>query len=285
MSSSAALTEDSPRGTLRRRRVLPGFGLSTGFTLFYLSVLVLIPLAGLVWKSSGQSWDTFVETVTSDRAIAAYKLSFGGAFIAAALNGVFGVVVAWVLVRYEFPGRRLLDALVDFPLALPTAVAGITFSSLYVPNGWIGHYTDLFGVKVSYTQLGVVVMMVFISMPFVVRTVQPVLESIEREVEEAAASLGANRFQTLARVVVPAVLPTILTGVALGFARAVGEYGSVIFIAGNIPLKTEIAPLIVVFELESFDYAGAAAVALVLLLGSFLVIGAVNLLSRALRNA
>jgi sulfate transport system permease protein len=284
LTRSIALA-NRPRGLLRQRRVLPGFSLSLGFTLVYLSLLVLIPLAGLVWKTSGLGWDEFWRTVTSPRAIAAYKLSFGGALIAAVVNGVLGVILAWVLARYEFPGRRLLDALVDFPLALPTAVAGITFSSLYVPNGWLGEYTNLLGVKVSYTKLGVVIMMVFISMPFVVRTVQPVLQSLEREVEEAAASLGASRRQTITRIILPALLPTVLTGVALGFARAVGEYGSIIFIAGNIPLRTEIAPLIVIFELEEFDYAGAAAVALVLLIGSFLIIGAVNLLSRVVRNA
>jgi sulfate transport system permease protein len=268
---------------LGQRRVLPGFGLSLGFTIVYLSMLVLVPLAGLVWRASGLGVDDFIRITTSDRAIAAYKLSFGGALIAALVNGVLGVVLAWVLVRYRFPGRRLLDALVDFPLALPTAVAGITFSSLYVPSGWLGEYTNLLGVKVSYTQLGVVLMMVFISMPFVVRTVQPVLESLDRDVEEAAASLGASRVQTVRRVILPALLPTVLTGVALGFARAVGEYGSIIFIAGNLPQRTEIAPLLIIFQLEAFHYAGAAAIALVLLLGSFLIIGAINLLSRAVR--
>ena len=270
---------------MRRRRVLPGFGLSLGFTITYLSLLVLIPLAGLFYKAYGGGWDSFVEVTTSERAIAAYRLTFFASLIAALVNGVLGSIVAWVLVRYEFPGKRVLDSLVDFPLALPTAVAGLTFSSLYVPQGWLGQYADLLGVKVSYTQLGVVVILTFIAMPFVVRTVQPVLQAMERDVEEAAASLGASRRQTITGVIIPSVLPAVLTGVGLAFARAVGEYGSVIFIAGNLPRKTEIAPLLVVFQLEQFNYSGAAAIAVVLLLGSFLIIGAINVLSRAVRHA
>jgi sulfate transport system permease protein len=264
--------------------VLPGFGLSLGFASAYLSALVLIPLAGLVFKAYDGGWDDFVRITTSDRALAAYKLTFYASLVAALVNGVLGSIVAWVLVRYSFPGRRILDSLVDFPLALPTAVAGLTFSSLYVPKGWLGQYADLLGVRVSYTQLGVIVILTFIAMPFVVRTVQPVLQALDRDVEEAAATLGASRRQTITGVILPAVLPAMLTGVALAFARAVGEYGSVIFIAGNLPRKTEIAPLLVVFQLEQFNYAGAAAIAVVLLMGSFLIIGAINVLSRTVRN-
>jgi sulfate transport system permease protein len=268
----------------RQRRILPAFGLSLGFTVVYLSLIVLIPLAGLVWQASGLGLDEFISVTTSPRAIAAFKLTFGASFISALINAVLGVVVAWVLVRYRFPGRRVLDALVDFPLALPTAVAGLTYSSLYVPKGWLGHYTNMAGIKVSYDQVGVVLILTFIAMPFVVRTVQPVLQTLDRQVEEAAASLGATRVQTLFRVILPALVPTVLTGTALAFARAVGEYGSVIFIAGNLPLKTEIAPLLVVIQLESFDYAAASAIALVLLIGSVSIVGAINLTSRRLAH-
>jgi len=273
-----------PGGAIKRRRVLPGFGISLGFATTYLSLLVLIPLAGLFFRAYGGGWDDFVRVTTSDRAIAAYKLTFFASLIAALINGVLGVIVAWVLVRYEFPGRRLFDALVDFPLALPTAVAGLTFSSLYVPSGWVGQYADIFGVTVSYTRLGVIVILTFIAMPFVVRTVQPVIQAMDRDIEEAAASLGASRRQILTGVIIPALFPAILTGVALAFARAVGEYGSVIFIAGNLPRKTEIAPLLVIIQLEQFNYAGAAAIAVVLLLGSFVIIGVINLLSRRVRS-
>lgn len=268
----------------RRRRVLPGFAPSLGFTLVYLSMLVLIPLAGLLWKASGGGWSDFVRITTSDRAIAAYRLTVTASLAAAVINGLFGTILAWVLVRYQFPGRRFVDALVDFPLALPTAVAGLTYTSLYVPNGWIGQYADIAGIKVAYTQLGIIVVLTFIALPFVVRTVQPVILTIERDVEEAAATLGANRFDTLRRVILPALLPAMLTGVGLAFARAVGEYGSVIFIAGNLPRKTEIAPLLVIIQLEEFNYAGAAAIATVLLAGSFTLIGAINLLSRGVRH-
>lgn len=243
-------------------------------------MLVLIPLAGLFFKASGQGLDDFIRVTTSDRAIAAYRLTLVASFVAAILNGVFGTILAWVLVRYRFPGRRLIDALVDFPLALPTAVAGLVYTSLYVPQGWIGRCIDFFGIQVAYTQLGIIVVLTFIALPFVVRTVQPVMESLEREVEEAAATLGAGRTQTFRRVLIPALTPAILTGVALGFARAVGEYGSVIFIAGNIPRKTEIAPILVVFQLEEFNYEGAAAIAVVLLVISFITVGAINVLSR-----
>jgi sulfate transport system permease protein len=263
---------------------LPGFGLSLGFAVTYLSLLVLIPLAGLFFKAYDGGWGDFVRVTTSDRAIAAYRLTFLASLVAALVNGVLGFVVAWVLVRYRFPGRALLDALVDFPLALPTAVAGLTFSSLYVPSGWVGRYLDVFGVQVTYTQLGVMVVLTFVAMPFVVRTVQPVLVALDREIEEAAATLGANRRQTIGRVIIPALVPSLLTGIALAFARAIGEYGSVIFIAGNLPRKTEIAPLLVVVQLEQFNYAGASAIAVVLLLGSFVTIGAINLLGRAARR-
>lgn len=269
---------------VRRRRVLPGFGLSLGFATLYLSLLVIIPLAGLGWRASGQGWDDFVRVTTSDRAIAAYRLTAFASLAAALINGVFGTIMAWTLVRYRFPGRRLVDALVDFPLALPTAVAGLTYTSLYVPNGWIGQYADLAGFKVAYTQLGIVGVLTFISLPFVVRTVQPVIQAMDRDIEEAAASLGAGRLQVLTRVMIPALFPSILTGVALAFARAVGEYGSVIFIAGNLPRKTEIAPLLVFIQLEEFNYAGASAIALVLLAGSFLTIGVINLLGKRVRH-
>ncbi len=264
--------------------MLPGFGLSLGFTVLYLSFLVLIPLAGLVWKASGQGLDDFVRVTTSDRALAAYRVTLVCSIAAALINGFFGTILAWVLVRYSFPGRRILDAMVDFPLALPTAVAGLTFTSLYVPQGWIGQYTNMFGVRVAFTQLGIIVVLTFIALPFVVRTVQPVIQAFEFDVEEAAATLGASRLQILRRIIFPALLPAVLTGVTLGFARAVGEYGSVIFIAGNIPRKTEIGPILVVFQLEEFNYAGAAAIAIVLLFGSFLTIGALNLVTRSVRR-
>ena len=274
----------APAWAVRRRRVLPGFGLSVGFVATYLGLLVLIPLAGLVYRASGLGWDEFARITTSDRAIAAYQLTLLCSAVAAAINGVFGTILAWVLVRYRFPGRRLVDALVDFPLALPTAVAGITYTSLYVPNGWIGQYFDLVGVKVAYTRLGIIVVLTFIALPFVVRTVQPVIQSMERQIEEAAATLGAGRVETFRRVIIPGLLPSVLTGVALGFARAVGEYGSVIFIAGNIPRATEIAPILVVFQLEEFNYAGASAIAMVLLLISFATVGLINVLSRVGRH-
>ncbi len=263
-----------------QRRALPGFGMSLGFTVFYLSLLVLIPLAGLFLKSSTLGWSDFIRIVASERAMAAYRLTFGASLVAALVNGVFGLLLAWVLVRYSFPGRRLLDAFVDFPLALPTAVAGITYSSLYVPKGWVGQFVAPLGIKVAYSQLGVILVLIFVTIPFVVRTLQPVLQSMERDVEEAAATLGANRMQTVTRVLVPGLMPAWLTGLALAFARAIGEYGSVIFIAGNLPLRTEIAPLLVVMQLEEFNYAGATAIAVVLLVASFGTVGLINLLSR-----
>lgn len=250
----------------------------------YLSLLVLIPLAGLVWKSSGQGWGDFVSVTTSGRALAAYRLTLGASLAAAVVNGVFGTIVAWTLVRYEFPGRRVMDAVVDFPLALPTAVAGLTYTNLYVPQGWVGKYAGLLGIKVAYTQLGIIVVLTFIALPFVVRTLQPVMLAMDREVEEAAATLGAGRVEVFRRVIIPALFPAILTGMALGFARALGEYGSVIFIAGNIPRKTEIAPILVVMQLEQFNYEGAAAIAVVLLALSFVTVGLINILSRVGRH-
>jgi len=260
----------------RRRSALPGFGLTLGFTLVYLSLLVLIPLAGVFFKSAGLGWDGFWHVVFSPRVLAALKLSFGAALIAACINAVFGTLVAWVFVRYQFPGKRLFDAAIDLPFALPTAVAGIALTALYAGNGWIGQYLEPMGIKVAFSPLGVIVACTFIGLPFVVRTVQPVLEEAEKELEEAAASLGANRWQTITRVILPSVLPALLTGFALAFARAVGEYGSVIFIAGNLPMVSEIAPLLIIIKLEEFDYAGATAVAAAMLMLSFVLLLVIN---------
>ncbi|MFS2023529.1 sulfate ABC transporter permease subunit CysT [Massilia sp. CT11-137] len=259
-------------------RVLPGFGLSLGFTIFYLALLVLIPLSAIFLKTFTMSWDAFVSAVTSPRVMASYRLSFGAALIGAAINVVFGGIVAWVLVRYQFPGKRFVDALVDLPFALPTAVAGITLTALYSSNGWIGKHLEPLGIKVAFTPLGVVIALTFIGLPFVVRTVQPVLEDAERELEEAAASLGAGPWQTFTRVILPSVVPALLTGFALAFARATGEYGSVIFIAGNMPMVSEITPLFIITKLEQYDYTGATAIAVVMLLVSFMLLLAINLL-------
>jgi sulfate transport system permease protein len=262
---------------LRRHSVLPGFGIALGFTVLYLSLVVLVPLSAAFQKTFTLSWDAFVADVTAPRVLASLRLSFGAALAAALLNAVFGLLVAWVLVRYPFHGRRLVDALVDLPFALPTAVAGIALTAVYAPNGWIGKpLADLFGVKVAFTPLGVLVALAFIGLPFVVRTVQPVLEDLERELEEAAQSLGATRAQTFVRVILPTVAPALLTGFALAFARAVGEYGSVIFIAGNMPMVSEIAPLMIVTKLEQYDVAGATAIAVVMLVASFALLLAVN---------
>jgi sulfate transport system permease protein len=262
---------------LKHRRVLPGFGLTLGFTLLYSSLIVLIPLSTLALKTASMGWGPFWATVTSPRVLASYRLTFGASLVAAALNAVFGLVVAWVLVRYRFPGQRLVDALVDLPFALPTAVAGIALTMLYAPNGWLGRpLQEAFGTKVAFTPLGIVVALTFIGLPFVVRTLQPVIEDLDVEVEEAAASLGAGRRQTFARVIVPALLPAWITGFALAFARALGEYGSVVFIAGNMPMKTEITSLLIITKLEQYDYAGAAAIAVVMLAASFLLLGAIN---------
>ncbi|SHG42743.1 sulfate ABC transporter permease subunit CysT [Massilia sp. CF038] len=259
-------------------RVMPGFGLSLGFTIFYLALIVLIPLSAVFLKTFTMTWEAFWSAVTSERVMASYRLSFGASLIAATINVFFGGIVAWVLVRYKFPGKRLIDALVDLPFALPTAVAGITLTALYSSNGWIGQYLEKFGWKVAFTPVGVVVALTFIGLPFVVRTVQPVLEDAERELEEAAASLGANSLQTFVRIIFPSIMPAMLTGFALAFARATGEYGSVIFIAGNMPMVSEITPLFIITKLEQYDYAGATAIAVVMLIASFLLLLTINLL-------
>jgi sulfate transport system permease protein len=259
-------------------RVMPGFNLSLGFTIFYLGLIVLIPLSAVFIKTFTMTWDAFWAAVTSERVVASYKLSFGASLIGASLNVVFGGIVAWVLVRYSFPGKKIIDALVDLPFALPTAVAGIALTALYSSNGWLGRFLEPLGIKVAFTPLGVVVALTFIGLPFVVRTVQPVLEDAERELEEAAASLGATHWQTFARVIFPTVLPALLTGFALAFARATGEYGSVIFIAGNMPMVSEITPLFIITKLEQYDYTGATAIALVMLMASFVLLLIINLL-------
>ncbi len=260
----------------RAHRVLPGFGLSLGFTLAYLSLIILIPLSAVFIKTAGMEPERFWQVVTSPRVMASYRLSFGMSLLAAAINMVFGLMLAWAIVRYSFPGRKLIDSLVDLPFALPTAVAGISLTAIYAPNGWIGQYLAPLGIKIAFGPLGVLVALVFIGLPFVVRTVQPILEDFEAEFEEAAASLGASRFQTVRRVVLPALVPALLTGFALAFARAVGEYGSVIFIAGNIPMVSEITPLMIITRLEEFDYQGATAIASVMLLVSFVLLLVIN---------
>ena len=268
----------------KRPSVLPGFGLTLGYALLYLSLIVLLPLAALIVRPAELGLAGFVETVTAPRVLAALRVSFGTAALAALVNGVFGLIVAWVLVRYDFPGKRLIDAFVDLPFALPTAVAGIALTTLYAPNGWVGGLLSPLGVKIAFTPLGIVVALIFIGLPFVVRTVQPVLQDFEPELEEASASLGATRLQVFALVILPSILPALLTGIALAFARAVGEYGSVIFIAGNMPMKSEIAPLLIVSKLEQFDYAGAAAIAVVMLAISFAMLLLLNLLQRWARR-
>jgi sulfate/thiosulfate transport system permease protein len=268
----------------KSRSVLPGFGVSLGITCTYLSLMVLLPLATVFTRTTDLSWIEFWSTVTNPRVVASYRVTFGASFVAALVNCIFGLLVAWVLVRYRFPGRRVIDAMVDLPFALPTAVAGISLTTLYASNGWIGSYLDPFGIRVSYTWLGITVALIFIGLPFVVRTVQPVLDDLEVEVEEAAASLGARRWQTFTRVVLPTVAPALLTGFALAFARAIGEYGSVVFIAGNMPMKTEIVPLLIITKLEQYDYAGATAVAVVMLVVSFMLLLTINLLQWAARR-
>ena len=264
----------------RKPSVLPGFGLTLGYTLFYLSLIVLIPLVGLLLRPLGLGWDGFWHVVFDSRVRAALELSFGASLIAAAINGLLGGVVAWVLVRYDFPGRRIVDAMVDLPFALPTAVAGIALAALYAPNGWIGALLEPLGIKVAFTRLGILIALTFIGLPFVVRTLEPVLQDMDPEFEEAAAVLGASRFQSFWRVILPAILPALLTGVALAFARAAGEYGSVIFIAGNMPMRSEIAPLLIVAKLEEYDYAGAAAIGVAMLAVSFAMLLFINLLQR-----
>ena len=260
----------------KHKNVLPGFNLSLGYTIFYLSLIVLIPLSAAFIKTTELSLHEFWSVVTAPRVLASYKLTFGASLIAALINGVFGLLTAWVLVRYQFTGKKIIDALVDLPFALPTAVAGIALTAVYSSNGWIGAWLEPHGIKVAFTPLGVVIALTFIGLPFVVRTVQPVLEDLEAETEEAAASLGANRWQTFSKIIFPAIWPALLTGFALSFARAIGEYGSVIFIAGNMPMVSEITPLIIITKLEQYDYAGATAVAVVMLVISFLLLFAIN---------
>src|SRR5580698_2797003 len=263
---------------LRQPNVLPGFGLTIGFTTFFLSALVLLPLAALVLQAASMHWRDFLHVVFSARAIGSYRLSFGASFLAATINLVFGFIIAWTLVRYEFPGRKLIDALIDMPFALPTAVSGIALTTVFAENGWIGKYLQPLGIKVAYTWIGVTLALTLISMPFAVRAVQPALLEVQRDLEEAAETLGAGRLYAFRRIILPTVLPALLTGFTLAFARAVGEYGSVIFIAGNLPMKTEITPLLIVVHLEQFDYQGAAALGLVMLVISFLMLLTINLL-------
>jgi sulfate transport system permease protein len=263
---------------MKERGVLPGFGLTLGFTLFYLSLIVMIPLAATFYKTSALGWGEFWSAVTAPRVMASYRLSFGASLLGALTNVVFGLLVAWVLVRYDFPGRRLVDMLVDLPFALPTAVAGITLTSLYAGNGWIGRFLEPLGIKAAFSPLGVVIALTFIGLPFVVRTVQPVLLELDPEVEAAAASLGAGRWSIVTRIILPGIVPALLTGFTLAFARGLGEYGSIVFISGNMPMRTEITPLLIVTKLEQYDYAGATAIAVVMLVASFVLLLAINLL-------
>jgi sulfate/thiosulfate transport system permease protein len=262
----------------KQKSILPGFTLALGFTILYLSLLVLIPLSATFLKASSLTWPQFWHIVSSHRAVASYRLSYGASALAATINLFFGLIVAWVLVRYSFPGKRLLDSLVDLPFALPTAVAGIALTTIYSPNGWIGRFLEPLGIKSAYSPLGVVIALTFTGLPFVVRTVQPVLEDLDKEMEEAAASLGASRWQTISKVILPAILPAALTGFSMAFARAVGEYGSVVFISGNMPMRTEITPLLIITKLEQYDYAGATAIAVVMLVSSFALLLTINLL-------
>jgi sulfate transport system permease protein len=278
--TAASLSAPLAAAPVRRasKKVLPGFGLTLGYTLFYLSIIVLIPLSALLFKTFSLSWDQFVTAVTSPRVMASYRLTFGASLIAALVNLVFGLLLAWVLVRYKFPGKKIVDALVDLPFALPTAVAGISLTAILAGNGWIGQYLEPLGIKLAFTPAGVVIALIFIGLPFVVRTVQPVLEDAEKELEEAATSLGATRLQIFTKVILPHITPALLTGFAMAFARAIGEYGSVIFIAGNMPMISEITPLIIIGKLEQYDYAGATAVAVVMLVISFVLLLVINAL-------
>jgi sulfate/thiosulfate transport system permease protein len=264
----------------KQRSILPGFGLAMGVTLSYLSLIVLIPLSAAFLKTATLSWDQFWSKIADPRALASYRLTFGASLVAAVVNLLFGFLVAWVLVRYEFPGRRIIDSLVDLPFALPTAVAGIALTAIYSSKGWIGQFLEPYGIKTAYSPLGVVIALTFIGLPFVVRTVQPVLEDLDREIEEAAASLGANRWQTFRRIILPPVFPAAVTGFTMAFSRAIGEYGSVVFISGNLPMRTEITPLLIVTKLEEYDYAGATAIAVVMLVVSFTLLLLINLLQR-----
>lgn len=262
----------------RRPSIIPGFGLTLGFALTYLSLIVLIPIAALILRTTALSWEQFWAIATNPRVLAALRVSFGASLVAAIINAAFGLIVAWVLVRYRFPGRRALDAIIDLPFALPTAVAGIALTAIFAQKGWVGQYLELLGFRVAYTWYGIVIALTFIGLPFVVRTLQPVIEEIDREIEEAAATLGASRRQTLVKVILPTLLPALLTGFVLALARAVGEYGSVIFIAGNIPYRTEIAPLLIVIRLEEFDYSGATAIATIMLAIAFMMFLTINLI-------
>lgn len=264
----------------KKRRIIPGFGLSLGYTVFYLTLIVLVPLSTLFFKTASSGWAPFAEAILSPRTLAAYRLSFGTAFAAAGVNAVFGFLIAWVLARYTFPGKRLIDAMVDLPLALPTAVAGIAFATIYASKGWFGQVFALWGIKIAFTPIGIIIALSFIGLPFVVRTIQPVLEDLDPAIEEAAASLGAGRLQIFLKVLFPTLLPSLITGVTMAFARALGEYGSVVFIAGNMPMKTEIAPLLIMTKLEQYDYAGATAIAVVMLAVSFALFMLVNRLQR-----
>ena len=264
----------------KERSALPGFRLTLAYTVVYLGLIVLIPLGAAFLKTSTMTWPAFVEAVTSPRVLASYRLTFGASLIAATINAGFGLLVAWVLVRYKFPGRRIVDAVVDLPFALPTAVAGIALAAIYANNGWIGRYLEPLGIKAAFSELGVLIALTFIGLPFVVRTVQPVLEDLEVELEEAAVSLGANRWQTLRRVLLPPLYPSLLTGFTLAFARALGEYGSVVFISGNMPMRTEITPLLIITKLEQYDYPGATAIAVVMLVASFALLLIINLLQK-----
>lgn len=265
---------------LKRPSVLPGFGLTMGFTLIYLTLVVLLPLSGLFFATAELSWAEFFKTITTNRVMHAYAVSFGTAFVAATINVCFGLIVAWVLVRYDFPFKKIVDALVDLPFALPTAVAGIALTSLYAPNGWIGQYLEPLGIKVAFTPLGITIALIFVGLPFVVRTVQPVLEDMNRELEEAAASLGASRTQIFLMIFLPHIMPALMTGFAMAFARALGEYGSVIFIAGNKPMVSEIVPLLIMTKLEQYDHAGATALAIVMLTVSFIMLYLINVLQK-----
>lgn len=266
------------KSAFRQPSILPGFGLTLGFSTFFLCALVLIPLAALVMKTATMGWRDFLDVLTDARVLASFRLSFGASFLAAMLNAVFGFIIAWTLVRYEFPGRKLIDALIDMPFALPTAVSGIALTAVFAENGWIGQQLAPFGIKVAYTWIGVVVALTLIGLPFVVRSIQPALLEVQRDLEDAAETLGAGRFTIFRRIIFPTVMPALLTGFTMAFARGVGEYGSVIFIAGNLPMKTEIAPLLIVIKLEQFDYVGAAAIGFMMLVISFVMLLSINLL-------
>ncbi len=272
------MTTESRR--FKNPSILPGFGLTLGFSLFYLCIIVLIPLAGLATRAFGEGWADFIKTVSDPRVLAAFRITFGISFIAACINAFFGMILAWVLSRYSFPGRRIMDAMVDLPFALPTAVAGIALTALYGPHGWIGQYFEAHGIKIAFTPIGIGIALVFTGLPFVVRTVQPVLLDFDREMEEASACLGASRGETFMRIILPQLMPSLLAGFAMAFARALGEYGSVIFIAGNMPYKSEIVPLLIVIKLEQYDYSGAAAIAVVMLAAAFFLLFIINLLQK-----